>query len=406
MFSSYRGLPKETIYLVYAAILPSIAYGMFFTDISYFLTSVQGISYELMGLIITAIGISTFVACLFVGILGDVYGKKKMLIVGNILASAVLAVFALTTNPAILLSAAILEGIGEAAVLASSSALLTEKAQDAKRNAVFSLYGFIQSTFFGLGSIAIPAVVVFELLGFTNKEGHIILYISMAVLSLVSTVFLLKVQESTCLKKTDSGFTNLLPRKSKDVLFKSVLTGAIIAIGAGMVVPLMTAWFTLQYGIPDTLSGPILGISSLLIGVSTLSSPWLARKVGLVKAIVITQASSTLFMFLTPFSPSFALASIVYSARALLMNVASPLSQSLIMGLVAEDERCTASGLSGALWRLPSALSTFVGAWLMGMGLLTEPFVIASVSYFIAIMLFWQFFKNAKIPEEQKSASQ
>jgi MFS family permease len=108
-------------------------------------------------------------------------------------------------------------------------------------------------------------------------------------------------------------------------------------------------------------------------------------------------------MFLTPFSPNFALASIIYGARALLMNMASPLSQSLIMGLVAEDELCTASGLSGALWRLPSALSTFAGAWLMGMGMLVEPFVIASVFYLVAIMLFWQYFKNAKLPEEQKN---
>ena len=82
------------------------------------------------------------------------------------------------------------------------------------------------------------------------------------------------------------------------------------------------------------------------------------------------------------------------------MNMATPLSQSMIMGLVAEDERGSASGITGALWRLPNALSTFVGAWLMGMGLLIEPFFIAGLFYMLSIVLFWYLFRKVKMPEE------
>ena len=99
--------------------------------------------------------------------------------------------------------------------------------------------------------------------------------------------------------------TELLPRKSKDVLVKYVFTGAIIAFGEGMVVPLMTAWMKAQYGIPDSLSGPILGFSSIVIGVATLAAPSLAKRFGVVKAIVVTQALWTIFMFVTPLSPDY-----------------------------------------------------------------------------------------------------
>jgi MFS family permease len=401
MFSSYSGMPKEAKYLIYASILPSVAYGMFYTDISYFLTTVQGVSADFMGIVITSMGVSTFVASIFLGIAADIYGRKKLLVAGNVLASIILAVFALTTNPILLLVAAIFEGISEAAVLASSSALLAEKAENEKRNSVFSLYGFAQSIAFGFGSFAVPAVLIFELVGFTNRESHVLLYISMAVLSLASTLIMLKVSESKRLKKPSAGVMELLPRKSKDILSKYVLTGAIIAFGAGMVVPLMTLWFSLQYGISDTLSAPILAVSSILIGVATLAGPPLAKRFGLAKAIVITQAASTVFMFATPLSPNYALAGIVYSMRALLMNMASPLSQSMIMGLVAEDERGAASGISGALWRLPNALSTFIGAWLMGLGLLAEPFFTAGLFYIVSIILFWFYFRKVKMPEEQ-----
>ncbi|MCW4045138.1 MAG: MFS transporter [Candidatus Bathyarchaeota archaeon] len=394
-------MPKEATYLICAAILPSVAYGMFYTDISYFLTAVQGVSYELMGVAITLMGVSTFVASIFLGIAADVYGRKKMLIAGNILASLILAVFALTTDPTLLLVAAILEGVSEAAVLASSSALLADKAENEKRNSAFSMYGFVQSIAFGLGSIVIPGMAVFEVFGFTKKESHILLYVVIALFSLASTLIMLKVSESKRLKKHSTGITSLLPRKSKAVLSKYVFAGAIIAFGAGMVVPLMTAWFSLRYGVSDIISGPVLGISSILIGAGTLVAPPLAKRLGIVKAIVVTQTASMVFMFATPLAPDFALASFVYSIRALLMNMASPLQQSMIMGLVAEDERGAASGLSGALWRLPNALSTFIGAWLMGLGLLAEPFFVAGLFYIVSIALFWGFFRKTRMPEEQ-----
>ena len=51
VFSSYQGLSQEAKYLIYQSVLPAVAYGMFFTDISYFLTSVQGLSYVLWELL-------------------------------------------------------------------------------------------------------------------------------------------------------------------------------------------------------------------------------------------------------------------------------------------------------------------------------------------------------------------
>jgi predicted MFS family arabinose efflux permease len=260
---------------------------------------------------------------------------------------------------------------------------------------------------FGIGSLAIPVVAVFELMGFSNKISHSLLYITVAAISLISTVILLRVQESK--KNTKPRVANVdveakkASKESRRILAKYVVTGAIIAFGAGMVVPLMTAWLRLQYGVPDVISGPILGLVSIIIGVATLAGPPLAKQFGLVKSIVITQAASTIFMFATPLSSSYVIASLVYTVRAFLMNMASPLSQSLIMGLVKEDERGLASGVNTALWRLPNALSTFVGAYLMSIGLLAAPFFAASLLYAMSIGLFWFFFRKTKMPEEKEA---
>ena len=404
MFNDYKGMPKEAKYLIYSGILPSLAYGMFYTDLSYFLTKVQGVDIGLAGIVITVMGVSTFVASIPLGIAADRYGRKKLYIVGNVTASAIIAIFALTTNPVILLVAAAFEGIAEGAFSASGNALLAEKAGDERRTSAFSLYGFASGIAFGLGSFMISIIVIFEIFGFTAKESHVLLYVILAALSLASTLIILKVSESRGLKKSTAGVTGLLPKKSKNVVIKYVFSSAIIAFGAGMVVPLMSLWLGLRYGISDAISGPILGTSNIVIGVATLAAPPLAKRIGLVRAIVVTQGISTVFMFATPLSPDYISASFVYTWRAFLMNMASPLQQSMIMGLVAEDERGTASGISAALWRLPNALSTSIGAWLMGIGLLAAPFFLASLFYIVSIALFWYYFRKTKMPEEMINA--
>src|SRR5512139_1044562 len=115
MLDAYKGIPKDAKYLVYQSILPSVAYGLFFTDISYFLTTVQGLPYSFMGLVITIMGIATFLASFPLGIAADKYGRKKMLLIGNVVSGVILIVFAFSTDPFVLLVAATLEGISEAA---------------------------------------------------------------------------------------------------------------------------------------------------------------------------------------------------------------------------------------------------------------------------------------------------
>ena len=402
LFEDYRGISREAIYLVIQSILPSLAFGMFYTDLSYYLTTVQGLTDELMGIIITLMGISTFVSSIALGLAADKYGRKKLYILGNVIASGVIAVFALTANVPILLVAAVVEGIAEGAFAASSNALIAEKAGDRNRTVIFSLFGFVGNIAFGVGSIILNIVVVFEAAGFSAAQSHTILFLLLASLSLASTLIMLKVKESRKLGGPKK-FKELFPKKSMGVIVKFVLTSAIVAFGAGLIVPLMTRWLDKRYGVSDAISGPILGVANIIIGVATLAAPPLAKKIGLVRAVVVTQGLSTLFMFATPLFPDYLSASFVYTLRAFLMNMAAPLQNSMIMGLVAEDERGVASGVSAAFWRLPNAFSTSIGASLIGAGLLSTPFFLAGIFYLISIALFWLFFKTTMMPEERET---
>jgi MFS family permease len=309
----------------------------------------------------------------------------------------VIALFAFTTNLVFLFSAAVLEGVSDAAFSASSSALMADLAGDEKRTSTFSLSGFVGSIASGVGSFIIPFVVVFEAFGLSSKEAHVMIYVVVAALSLISTVFVLKIGK---VKHHKSGVKVFLLKKSKGVLAKYIVANSILAAGAGLFVPIMSHWFYLKYGIPDSISVPILGISSILIGVSSLAAPMLARRLGIVKAIVATQGLSMFFMIATPLSPQFSTASIAYTFRSFLMNMAGPLQSSMIMGLVSPDERGAAAGISSALWRLPNSFSVSIGTWLLNENLLSAPFYIAATLYSISIALFYSFFRRIRMPEE------
>jgi MFS family permease len=404
MLDEYKGIPREARLLVYLSFLPGLTVGFIYIDLSYFLTKVQGIPDLWMGLTITVMGLTLVVSSIPLGILADRYGRRNVLVLGNILAGASLIAFALTTFIPLLLSIAVLEGLGEAAFAVSFGALLADRAGDQKRTSAFSLWAFLGWTSGALGAFSISLVLFIQGFGLTDAQAHILLYIVVAVLGLAVTPLFFKIHDTSARKSATRN--SILPRKSKGVLVRFLSYSVVIAFGAGLFVPIMTRWFSAAYGVSDALSGPVLGISSVLTSFAVLLAPRLAKKLGLVKAIVVSQASSTVFMVAVPSSPTFAIAGSIYTIRVFLMNLSNPLGQSLLMGLVSPDERGSASGITASLWRLPNALSVSLGAILIGEGLLALPFYFATVLYIFAITLFWLLFRRARLPEEGAAAPQ
>jgi len=386
--------------------VPSVVFGFIYTDLSFFLPKVQGLSNFWMGVTIGVMAISLVLASFPLGILADRYGRRRMLILGNAAASLSLIGFALTANLALVLLVAAVEGIGEAAFAVSGSALLADKAGDEKRTLAFSLIAFLGWIAGALGGFAVSSVIPLQSLGLNVAQAHVALYLIVGLLGLSVTPLILRITETPRHSgETQLGTRGFLPRKSARVLIRFSTYSVMIAVGAGLFVPLMANWFFHAYGVTDEVSAPVLGFSSILTAVAVFLSPKLASKFGLIRAIVLSQGLSTVFMAVVPISPTFGIAASVYTVRVFLMNLSNPLSQSLIMGLVSPDERGMASGVSASLWRLPNALSSTVGAIWIGLGLLALPFYVATVLYVSAIVSFWFLFKGTRLPEESRETA-
>lgn len=397
-FGEYGTIPRQAMLVITSSILPSLLLGMVFTDLPYHLTVIQGLPDLFMGALIMVMGIAVILASPPMGAAADRFGKKRVLIISNVVMSASIILFAIVRDPLILLIVAAVKGICEAGCSTSTVALLAEKSGSLSRTSAFALLSFLGTVAFAIGSFAIPLVLVYERFGFDTRAAHISLYITMALLSLISILVILRITESKELRERKDN--SLLSAPSRRIVLGFSLSGFIFNLGTGIIIPLMSRWFFLMYAVTDVVSGPVLGATGLLAALGILAVPALTRRNGVVRSIFLVQGLAMILFFFIPLSPNFIAAAGFNTGRALFINMAGTLQQSFITGMVPKEELGFVSGIGSAIWRTPNTVSTVIGAGLIGGQFMDVPFYLGAALYGLSIVVFWIWFRNARLPEE------
>jgi predicted MFS family arabinose efflux permease len=102
--------------------------------------------------------------------------------------------------------------------------------------------------------------------------------------------------------------------------------------------------------------------------------------------------------------PGAALAGAMFLIRSALMNMAGPIFDSYLMGIIDKDDRGLASAINSIVWRVPNSVTTFIGGSMLAAGLLSLPFYLAATIYIIAITAFFLNFRNIRPYEEDAPA--
>ena len=347
------------------------------------------------GTLIAVQGVVVIIASVPFGILSDTYGRRYLLIIGSFAGAIGLLAFALTLDFYILVAISVLLGLAEAAAVTTWNALLADLTDLSNRNRVFSLSFVMQNVSSGVG-FALPAAfpALGALLSMSSYALHretLLLLGAASFITPIMAYILLKSHRET--HNPGRKFGGL---KDTSTLAKFSVVAGTIGFGAGFVVPLIGSWFFLRFAVGDEISGPVLALSSILIGFSAVASPRLAGRFGQLRAIMLTTGSSMLFMLSMAFIPVFAFAAGVYVVRSALMNMAGPLLDSFSMSIFPADQRGIVSALTNITFRLPNSVSTYIGGFVLGAGLLQLPFYIASALYIVGLSAFYLFFIASK----------
>lgn len=367
----------------------AVGLGFFSVAIPVFLP-LEGMSVTELGAILTTAGMTTVIFSIPFAILSDRYGRKMLMFAGSLFAVAIVVVPAFTSDFLLLELSAVLGGIGEAMYLATWNAYLADTTAPEVRAATFSLSFVTFTVASGVGSF-LPGL--FPFLPLKLLDAHRLVLVLLGLLGLGTPISVLMWASDIKPKTSRKG---ILPRKSLGIITKFSTANMMIGLGAGLIIPLIPTWFYLRFNETDVFSGPLIAVSNIAMGLAAVASPSIARRIGLVRGIVTTQILSTLFLFVMPFAPTALVAGPLYIVRAMLMNMSSPLSDTFLMSMIAEDERATASSFNVVIWRLPNAASTVIGGSLLNSGDLSLPFYLCTTLYVSSIALFYTLFRHAE----------
>jgi MFS family permease len=395
-------VPTRVKLLILTQLLNTLGFGYFMIYLSGYLVEVKVLDAAGVGIIFGIESLVMIAAGIPLGILSDKRERKWFLIVGNLLLPPMMFIFALTNDFSLFLVAALLAGLGEAASLSSWNAIIADQTDPSNRDAAFSL-SFIVSNVGISAGLALPLVM--PLLegawGMSPAQVHSGALLLVGIASIFVPPVLWALLRNYHEKPKEEEETK--DRGDMRLLLKFSGMNGLIGLGAGLIMPLMATWLLYKFSVSNTFSGPYLALSGMTIAFAAVGSSRLSKRFGLFKAILMTAGSSTVFMFSMAFIPNLFIAGGVYIIRASLMNMASPLMDSYLMGIIHPGRRGLASAISAIVWRLPNSLSTILGGFILATGYRTGnhflydvPWLGAVAFYVAGITLLYANFRNVK----------
>lgn len=393
----WRSISRPARQLILTRFLRSIAQGALAVDFTLYL-KVRDWSAADVGLLLMAGGLAGAFLSLLVGIISDRVGRRLFLIIYEIGLMVGTAFIILFPNAWILVLSAALFGFGRGANGSSGpfapaeQAWLAQSIPGNRRGSIFSFNAGIQFWGMGVGSI-LAAVLVHLIPGAKGPEAYLPLFFLNLMVATVNLVQILRIEEaprevqsvpSVAQQREDTQVT----QKENRALLILMAVNMVNSLGVGLVAPLLPYWFNLKFGVGPTAIGPVYALTFFLTGIFSLVIGQVSQKVGLIRTIVIPRILGVALLIAIPFMPSFAIAAVLYVVRSIVNRSSMGARQAFSVGLVRDQRRGFASSLNALSWGLPAAVGPALGGWIIGMGSLIWPFILAAALQLGYVILF------------------
>ncbi len=399
--ASFRGLPRAAWLLIGAGSVFWVLVGLYSVSLPIYLKR-AGYDELFIGFVLTLTGLVAVLLVVPFGLLADRFGRKRLMMIGavaNVASGAILAAPivapTLSGHSALFLGFAVVAGFAEAAFFSTWGALLADSAPAARRTAVFGLSFFFSQLAGGAGNVLGSLADYTFTASIANLEAAYGMAFGITAAVAAFALFLLRATRVHEELAAEGAPAFRLPRKSRGIIGKFLASNLIIGFGAGIVIPLFTLWFFLRFGLAETFTGPLLGVSAVVNAFAFLVAPAIADRYGFVRTIVSVSCVATVLLVLIPIVPDLYAVAVLYIVRNALMNMTWPVSSAFLMNTVDASERSAASAVTGAAFRLPFAVSTTIGGALLRVDL-SLPFFVTGVFYTAGVVAFWAFFRNVR----------
>jgi len=401
----FRSLSRDGWLLFATCGVRSLAYGFLSVILGLYLDAV-GLSATAIGWIFTAALAGGAAMTILITAIADSFGRKFLLIVGALMMALAGCVFALSNDPILLAIAAIFGTISPSGkevgpFLSLEQAILPQTTSDQQRTAVFSAYNLVGSFAGALGALTVSLPSFFSLTALAGYRFLIWSYVVSAIL--LALLFALLSLQVEAKKKTESRASKVGLHKSRDIVAKLAGLFALDAFAGGFIVQSIVAyWFYLRFKTDlNSLAGIFFG-TNFLSALSFLAAPAIARRFGLLNAMVFTHLPSNFLLLFVPLMPTLELAVIMLLVRNSLSQLDVPTRQSYTMAVVDVDERAASAGILSVARNAGAAVAPLFTGAILAVPTLGLPFLLAGGLKIIYDLWIFAVFRNVKPPEESR----
>jgi MFS family permease len=359
---------------------------------------------------LTATLAGDIVVSLWITMIADRMGRKKMLILGSLLMIMGGVVFVLTQNPVLLTLAAIIGIISPSGneigpFLSIEQAALSQLVPDRRRTVLFGWYNLAGSFATAAGALAGGWLAAWlQDFGLSAFEAYRYIMGGYAFCGAILLFLFSRLSQDAEVYRPVNSSVELPTRfnfgltRSKKIVMKLSGLFAVDAFAGGFVVQSMVAWwFHVQYGVDEGLLGTMFFGANLLAGVSALVATKIAERIGLVNTMVFTHIPSNILLCLVPLMPNIGLAITVLLLRASISQMDVPARQSFTMAVVDPGERTAASGITNVARSIGAASSPVLAGLLMANPLLfSTPFFVAGGLKILYDLYLYKMFKDVQ----------
>lgn len=395
---------NDIVLLFAARVIRLAAYGFVSVVLALYLAA-TGLDAAGVGTILTATLAGDIVVSLWVTLVADRVGRKRMLLLGSMLMLLAGVVFLWTTNPVWIAIAAIIGIVSPSGgeigpFLSIEQAALAQLTPDTHRTRLFGWYNLAGSFATAGGALAggwTPQWLQAQGWSVLDAYRSIMAgYAACGLVLLVLFAFLSSRSEVAAaqhgLSKKASGLIGL--HRSKKMVGKLSALFALDAFAGGFVLQSMLAWWLhVRFGADTGMLGTLFFGANLLAGCSALAATRLAGRIGLVRTMVSTHIPSNILLCLVPLMPTLWSAMLVLLLRASISQMDVPVRQAYTMAVVAPDERSAASGITTVARSVGAAVSPLLAGLIMGHApLFSLPFFLAGGLKIVYDLLLYRMF--------------
>lgn len=392
-FMSYKSLNpiiKKFIVVVFLYGLTSASFNGFFG----IYVKELGYSESLVGSILSLRRLSVGILAFVIAALSERIGHKRTLLMGLLIVGISSIAIVSVENIHAMQVISIIFGFGQAAMLTVESPFIYGQADAEERVHAFSLTFATRNAAFMTGSLLTGFIA--DIFATHYGSGAVSIRYALIVVSSMSLIALIPLSRLTPrpIEKTKKlNFKEFRGFFTRTNVFFLIYTG-MIGLGAGLIVPFFGVYLKYMLDTSESIVGLILSFAQLGTVFGGLSVPYLSKRFGNHRTIVITQLLSIPLLIAIGLPQGLIIVAIAFFLRSSLMNMGQPLIRNISMHIIEDHHRPLMSAMRAMLNNISRALGILAGGWIMSTFTYNTPYAFTILFYILGTMVFYTIFKK------------